>query len=79
MVAHAPQNDKFGSIARPGRMPGTRTACVRRTHIANIGGWESRGKGGFVKSPSRWRNVSKLTHPSTRKKEMWGDVFMEKI
>jgi hypothetical protein len=24
-------------------------------------------------------NVSKLTHPSTRKKEMWGDVFMEKI
>jgi hypothetical protein len=49
------RHSRTGAIARHGRRPGTRTVIVRRASVANFGGWDSKGKGGFVKSPSLWR------------------------
>jgi hypothetical protein len=51
----AHRHSRTGAIARHGRRPGTRTVIVKRASIANFGGWDSKGKGGFVKSPSLWR------------------------
>jgi len=43
------------AIARAERSEAARTAAVRRGWLAILGGWDSKGKGGFVKSPSLWR------------------------
>jgi len=42
-------------IARAEQSEAACTASVRRGGKANFGGWDSKGKGGFVKSPSLWR------------------------
>jgi len=43
------------AIARAEQSEAARTVSVRRGWKTNFGGWDSKGKGGFVKSPSLWR------------------------
>ena len=54
---HRPSSDisRRTAIARAEQSEAARTAAVRRGGKTNFGGRDSKGKGGFVKSPSLWR------------------------